>query len=261
MKFEELLGIDGDAVVPPAGWANQWGGTYGGYVAATMLHAFERVIPPEHSISVSQIGFVRLLQPDTEATLSTEVHRSGSTATSLTGRLEQDGETAAVAMAWAAASVEQPSRTDAAPPAVGPPGDYERSRTGDARNSFVDRDFEMRTVPTSEDTTRWVHWIRLTRLEIADDETWPAAAVALVADVVGAGPHRAASLTLGAAHATLALDLTIHITVPPVGPWLLAVMHNVALARGRAVGRGELYDERGTFAASITQQALVRAVR
>jgi acyl-CoA thioesterase len=39
------------------------------------------------------------------------------------------------------------------------------------------------------------------------------------------------------------------------------VFDNVALDRGRVIGRGELYDERGRFVASVTQQSLVRPFR
>src|SRR5262249_57784201 len=48
MTIEELLGIDGDVVRLPDGWGNQWGTTYGGYMAAILLHAFERRRPPGH---------------------------------------------------------------------------------------------------------------------------------------------------------------------------------------------------------------------
>jgi acyl-CoA thioesterase len=261
MTVEELLGIDGDVVHPTEGWGNEWGSTYGGYVAAVLLHAFERRIPPAHSISVAQVGFVQPLRPASEGRLSVEVHRSGSAATALTGRIEQGGATAAVGMAWAAASIEQPSRIDVARPPVRSPHDYERQPDGGAASAFVHREFDMRPVPTPADEVRWLQWIRLTRLQIADDEPWPAAAVALVADMVGAGPYRAMSLTLDKRHASLALDLTIHLAAAPRGPWLLGVFDNVALVGGRAIGRGELYDEGGTFAASITQQSLVRPMR
>lgn len=261
MTIEELLGIDGDVLLPAEGWENQWGVTYGGYVAAVLLHAFERRIPSEHSISMAQVSFVQPLRPESDGRLSVEVHRSGSAATALTGRIEQAGATAAVGTAWAAASIEQPSRTDVARPPVGSPADYDRHTSGESRSSFIDRDFDLRVVPTPDDATRWLQWIKLTRLEIADEAPWPAAAVGLVADMVGAGPYRAMSLTLGGPHASLALDLTIHLATPPLGPWILAVFDNVALAWGRAIGRGELYDERGAFAGSVTQQSLVRPIR
>jgi acyl-CoA thioesterase len=259
--IEQLLGIDGAAVYPSRGWGNRWGSTYGGYVAAILLAAFERRIPPEHSISMAQVGFVHPLQTELTGRLSTEVHRSGSAATALTGHVEQDGTAAAVGMAWAAASIEQPSRTDVVAPQVDAPQTYARQLRGDDRDSFVDREFDLRPVATPDDGTLWVQWIRLNRLQIAHGEPWPASAVGLVADMVGAGPFRAAALTLGNSHATLALDLTLHLAALPVGPWVLGVFHNVALAGGRGIGRGELYDESGTFVASITQQSLVRPIR
>ncbi len=261
MTIEELLGIDGDVVRPPEGWGNQWGTTYGGYVAALLLHAFERATPPEHSLSVSQVGFVRALRSESEAPLSVEVHRSGRTATALTGRIEQDGATAAVGVAWASRLVDQPSRFDVSAPEVGPPEQYAQRTHHDVRDAFVGREFDMRPVPTPEDQTVSYQWIRLTRVDITDDEPWPAGALGLVADMVGAGPYSATLLTLGRPHATLALDLTIHLTEAPRGPWVLGVFHNVAFAHGRSIGRGELYDESGTFAASVTQQSLVRPIR
>jgi acyl-CoA thioesterase len=261
MTIEELLGIDGDVVRLPDGWGNQWGTVYGGYMAAILLHAFEHRCPPGHALSVAQVAFVRALHARTEGRLSVEVHRSGRTATSLSGRVEQDGETAAVGMAWATTSVEQPARVDVPAPPVGPPEQYERRLLASARDRFVDRDFDMRTVSSPDGTTHWVQWARLTRVEIAEGETWPAAALGLVGDMVGAGPFRATQLTLDSPHATLALDLTIHLGETPRGPWVLGVFDNVALVHGRAIGQGLLYDRAGRFAAKVTQQSVVRPLR
>jgi acyl-CoA thioesterase len=261
MTIEELLGVDGDVVRMPEGWGNQWGTTFGGYMAAVQLHALERAVPREHSLSVAQVAFVRPLHRESDARFAVEVHRSGRTATAVTGRIEQDGETAAVGMAWATAPVDQPSRVEVSPPRVGPPEEYERNPHNDERDSFIDREFDMRPVPTPEGETLSVLWVRLTRLEIAADEPWPAGALGLIGDMVGAGPYRATKLTLDSPHSTLALDLTIHLGATPRGPWLLGVFDNVALVNGRATGRGEFYDQAGAFVANVTQQSVVRPLR
>jgi acyl-CoA thioesterase len=261
MTIEELLGIEGDVVRPAAGWGNQWGSTFGGYVAGVLMHALERAMPAGQSLTTAQINFVQPLRTEAEGRLSVEAHRTGRTATSLSVRVDQESGAAAVALGWSSVAIEQPSRVDAPRHEVGPPGDYEerRSVAGDAPSpSFVERDFDLRTVPTSDDTPLTLQWMRLRRLELGEDEPWPSAAVGLVADMVGAGQHYAVVLALGTAHALLSLDLTIRLTTVPRGPWLLGVFDNVALAHGRVIGRGELYDLNGMFVGSVTQLSLVR---
>ena len=125
----------------------------------------------------------------------------------------------------------------------------------------MEREFDLRTVPTPDDGTLAIQWMRLTRLDLAEDEPWPAAALGLICDMVGAGPYRATLLALGTEHATLALDLTLHIATALRGPWALGVFENIAMTGGRVTGQGELFDERGGFVARITQQMLVRPIR
>jgi len=168
---------------------------------------------------------------------------------------------AALASGWASADAEQPARVDVVRPRVGPPDDYEPREPGDDSVRFVGRDFELRPVPGDEAATFAAQWMRLKRVPVGADEPWPAAALGLVADMVGAGQFRAVRLALGEPHALLSLDLTIHLVAPARGPWLLGAFDNVALDRGRVVGRGELYDESGRFLASVTQQSLVRRFR
>jgi acyl-CoA thioesterase len=269
VTIEELLGIDGDVVRPPAGWSNGWGSTFGGYVAGVLMYALDREVPEGQSMTTAQLGFVEPLRMEPEGRLSVEVHRIGRSASSLSGRVEQDGATTSVALGWSSVAIEQPSRIDVTQYHVGPPTDYEPRRLTSSegvepganeqdRLHFVERDFDTRPVPTPEDGTLHLQWMRLKRLELGEDEPWPAAAIGLVADMVGAGQFRAAQLELGEPHALLSLDLTIHLAAVPHGPWLLGVFHNVALANGRAIGRGELYDQSGTFAAGVTQLSLVR---
>jgi acyl-CoA thioesterase-2 len=260
VTLEELLGIDGDRVVPGEGWGNQWGATFGGYVAGVALHALERAAPPEQVLSVAHVVFVQPLRTH-EARLEVEIHRSGGSATSLGVRLQQDGAPAALATAWTSAEIAQGGRVDVPRPEAGPPAEYEPRLAEDDQVGFVDREFEIRPVPTSADGTAALQWMRLTRVEIGDDDPWPAAALGIVADMVGAGQFRAARLALGEPHALLSLDLTLHLVDRARGPWLLGAFDNVALGNGRVVGRGELYDERGAFVASVTQQSLVRPFR
>jgi acyl-CoA thioesterase len=124
VTIEEVLGIDGDAVVPGAGWGNQWGAIFGGYVAGVVMHALERAVPPQQSLSAVNVAFLRPLLTHA-ARLSAETHRRGRTATALGARLEQDGEPVAVATAWASADDEQPVRVDVVRPDVRPPHAYE----------------------------------------------------------------------------------------------------------------------------------------
>jgi len=260
MTIDELLGVDGDVVRPAAGWGNQWGSTFGGYVAGVLLHALERALPDGQSLTTVHINFVQPLRTDVEGRMPVDVHRIGRTASSLGVRVEQDTGIAAIALGWSSVEIDQPSRIDASQHDVRPPDAYEPSRpAGDSPSpSFVEREFDMRTVTRAEDSPLTLQWMRLKRLELSEDDPWPAGAIGLVADMVGAGQHYAAVLALGSVHALLSLDLTIRLTSVPRGPWVLGVFDNVALARGRAIGRGELYDERGTFVAGITQLSLIR---
>jgi acyl-CoA thioesterase-2 len=261
MTVEELLGIEGDVVSPSAGWGNQWGSTFGGYVAAVLMHALERAVPEGQSLTTAQLGFVQPLRTEPTGRLTVDVIRNGRTATSLSGRVEQNGSTAAVALGWSSVEIDQPSRVDATRHEVRPPEEYEervRDDTGDEALAFVGRDFDMRTVPTPNDGTLALQWMRLRRLELGEDDPWPAAGIGLVADMVGAGQFRAAMLALGTEHALLSLDLTVHLAAVPRGPWVLGVFDSVGLQHGRAIGRGELYDRSGTLVASITQLSLIR---
>jgi acyl-CoA thioesterase len=261
VTIEELLGIDGDALRPPPGWTNGWGATFGGYVAAVLLHALERAMPAGQAIATAQVSFVQPLRAEPDAHLAVAVHRSGRSATSASASLVQDGMTVAVATGWATALIDQPARLDIAAPEAGPPAEYAPGAGGDAALTFVDRDFDMRVVPTGAGEPHTVQWMRLKRLDLSDGAPWPAGAVGLVADMVGAGPYHAAVLATGAVHHVLALDLTIHLAGAPRGPWVLGDFDNVSLVRGRAIGRGDLFDADGTFVARITQQSLVRPVR
>jgi acyl-CoA thioesterase-2 len=258
VTIEEVLGIDGAVVRPGDGWGNQWGATFGGYVAGVVMHALERAAPDGQLLSVAGVSFVQPLRTH-EARVAVDVVRGGRTATSLTARLEQDGATVAVATGWTSTDAKQPQRVDVVRPHVGPPEQYEPRRWRDDTVHFVDRDFEIRPVTT--DGVRTVEWLRLRRVEIGAADAWPAGALGVVADMVGAGQFRAAHAALGERHALLSLDLAVHAVAPARGPWLLGDFDNVALAHGRVIGRGELYDERGEFVASVTQQSLVRPFR
>jgi acyl-CoA thioesterase len=260
VTIDELLGVEGDVVRPAAGWGNQWGSTFGGYVTGVLMHALERELPDGQSLTTAQINFVQPLRTEADARLSVDVHRIGRTASSLGVRVEQDSGLAATALGWSSVEIEQASRIDAPRYDVRPPDEYEPSASaGDSPSlTFVERDFDMRTVTRDDDSPLTLQWMRLSRLELGEDDPWPAGAIGLVADMVGAGQHYAAVLALGSVHALLSLDLTVRLTSVPRGPWVLGVFDNVALANGRAIGRGELYDERGTFVAGVTQLSLIR---
>jgi acyl-CoA thioesterase len=229
-------------------------------VAALALHALERAAPAGQTLSLAAVSFVQPLRV-AEARLAVDVYRSGKTATALGVRLEQGGGPAAVATGWASAAADTGARVDVRRPTVGGPEAYEPRTAGDTTVPFVDRELELRPVPTPDEGTAAAQWMRLTRVEIAGGEPWPAAAVAVVADMVGAGQYRAAHLLRDVPQVLLSLDLTLHLVDQARGPWLLAEFDNVALDRGRAVGRGELWSEDGRFVASVTQQSLVRPSR
>jgi acyl-CoA thioesterase len=261
LTIEELLGIDGDDVLPEAAWRNQWGAAFGGYVAAVLMNALEAKTPAAHSLSVAHIGFLQPLRAQSPARVSVDVHRSGNSATAMTARIKQAESVVAVATGWALADVEHPAIIDAPAPPAPAPTELARDAVGSAENPFVERDFDMRTVPTPEDPARWLHWVMLRRLGIADDAAWPLAALGLIADMLGGAPYRSMASQLTGAYATIALDLTVHIAAAPRGPWALGAYDSVAVVNGRAIGRGLIYDATGRFAASITQQSLVRPRR
>ncbi len=252
-----LLGVEGDRVRVPDGWDNLWGGTYGGYVAAALVHAFESRTPPGMELAGAHVSFPRPLQPGRDAGLLVETHHQGASAAAFSGRLTQEGETQAVGIAWATRHDDLPSLVDVSCPVVGPPESY-ATRLGGPRHTFFERDLEVRQVESRDDSRTVLQWMRLPSLEMGDEDTWSVAGLALVADMIGAGQVRATRHAIGDAYGAISLDLSVQVAAPGRGAWLLGVFDNLALDSGRTIGRGFLYDQSGTLIAVLTQQSLVR---
>jgi acyl-CoA thioesterase-2 len=248
-------------VSPSTLWTNNWGAAYGGYVAGLVIHALEAGTPVGQQLTVVQLSFLRKLAVDRPAQLRCSVLHAGSSATAMQGALEQDGQSVAVALGRSTVTIDQPSSLKPAPAGVPAPENCERRRPSGRGSAFLETEFDLREVPTPAMGTTDIQWTRLPRLGLGPHEAWPAAALALVADMAGAGTYRAIREATGVPHAQLALDLTLHITDQLCGPWALSVASHSALAGGRGVGHADIYDARGRLVASATQSALVRPFR
>jgi acyl-CoA thioesterase len=260
MRVDRLLGIDGDELRVPPGWDNAWGGLYGGYVAAVMVNAIERHTPLGQSFAGAHVTFARPMQATAPARIEVENHHGGASAAAFSGRLRQDDETRAAMVGWTTAhAFDQPTLAAVTFPDVPPPESLTRS-TGNPRSPFLVRDFDVRPIPTSSTKAVAMQWMRVTTMEL-DEGAWPASGLTLVADLIGAAHHKAARITHGTDHGAIALDLSIQISAPALGEWVLGVFETVTLGAGRAVGRGVLFDQHGTIAANLTQQSLVRQLR
>jgi hypothetical protein len=264
VRIDQLLGITEGTVAPPQGWGNPWGITYGGFVAAAVVNGLERVAPPDQPLSGATLQFARPLMAGVHATIASELVYKGRTASGLSASLEQGGELKAAGSGWATATLDEGRPALGAPSGIGDPDDYvpegEPPSEG-AGNDGVRRHLDVRPVPTEAGSGIALQWMRLAALQQSEDEPWSPSAIALVADMVGVGQHRAVQRLKGPGYSTVALDLTIHIGSGSRGEWLLGVFGCDIVTEGRTVGNGRLFDRYGVLAASLTQLSLVRKYR
>ena len=261
MEVDEVLGIQRQAVSPPAIWRNLWDAAYGGYVAAVMVRGLERCTLPRQPIVGAHVAFVRPLRVSLSATLTAEVHRTGRSTCSVSGQLVQNGAVAALGTGWARAPGDGPTRVDVVCPEVAEPEDYELAQRDPESGAFVGVDLDLRPVPTPADTTLALQWMRLARIAVGQTSPWPVPALALAADLVGMGQYRAVQLAMGDGFGTIAVDLTLHVVADAQSAWLLGAYENVALGSDRTIGRGFLFDERRQLVAKVVQQSLIRRVQ
>jgi acyl-CoA thioesterase len=264
MTIEELLGIDGDIVRQRADWHNTWGATFGGYVAGVLVHAIDRSTPTGQSLATVHVSFVEAMKHGPPARVEVEVHRRGRNASAFVARLEQAGAVVATASAWTTTEIDQASRIETHRPLVDRPGAYATRKMSGDRLEFIDREFDLRPVSPASNVdaeTVTLQWMRLRRLSLADGEPLPAAVVAMFADMAGAGAYRAIQLELEGPHVMLATGVSMHLFGVPRGPWILGAFRHQVMMGGRAIGGGELYCQDDGFMASVSQTALVRAMR
>jgi acyl-CoA thioesterase len=125
------VSFDGDTALEPAGdgaWtgaiAEGWEtprGPLGGYVMALVVRGFELAVGQDERQARSvTMHFLRAPKPGA-VTVRVRVERAGRSLTSLSGRLEQDGELVGMALAAYARAWPGPLLTDAPMPAVDPP--------------------------------------------------------------------------------------------------------------------------------------------
>lgn len=264
--LDSLLGLqptaDGVALAPPGEWRNQWGAIFGGYVAAAAFRALELHAPEGQEPTAVHVDFLTRMR-DAPASIGLDRGRTGDSASHATATMRQDGAPVSIATGWyTEPRPSHPGRFEMAAPPAGDPEGYEPVRPeSEERLAFVGREFDIRPIPraATEGPFRVDQWIRLRALEAGG--ALPAAAVAMVADMVGRGQYDLARLHFGRRRLLLSLDLTIHLVDVAQGPWLLLSSEGIALEQGRAVGRGAVFDSRRRYVGSIGQQSLIREFR
>lgn len=264
--LDSLLGLEptaeGVALAPPGEWRNQWGAIFGGYVAAAALRALELHAPEGQEPTAIHVDFLTRMR-DAPASIGLDRGRTGESASHATATMRQDGAPISIATGWyTEPRPSRPGRFEMVAPPVADPEGYEALLPGsEERLAFVGREFDIRPIPrlATEEPFRVDQWIRLRALDA--DETLPAAAVAMVADMVGRGQYDLAHMHFGRRQLLLSLDLTIHLVGAAQGPWLLLSSEGIALEQGRAIGRGTIFDSRRRYVGSIGQQSLIREFR
>ena len=262
------MGLDEDTALEPAGEDGTWAGDLaagwetprgplGGYVMAIVLRALElRVADPERQPRSVTMHFLRVPQPG-KVTIRTAVERTGRSLTSVTGRLEQDGELLGVAMGAYSKPWESPLLADAPMPEVqGPDGRrpaQEQFRDAEAP-AFLQR-LTMQHRFGDPPFSRSEHAEVGGWLGLREERPLDSLAVAVLADAW----FPAAWPRLSALAPAPTIDLTIHFRVPlPLPDGLLLARFQSRLVRdGFFDEDGTLWTPDGTLVAQSRQLALL----
>jgi acyl-CoA thioesterase len=232
-------------------------GANGGYLASVLLRALtERVGEPERAARSLTVHYVR---PPAEGPveIEMEVVRSGRSLATLTARLTQGGEVAA--LATAAFSKPRPSLEfhDASMPPVPGPDDTAPSSWPEPLLPPVARRFEYRPVSSEamfagEPRAEVGAWLRLREPRPVD-----AVLLATVADALAPAVFPKADRPVTAT----TVDLTVHFRAPaqaePYDGWCLATFRSTVAVDGFVEEDGEVWTPSGRLVAHSRQLALV----
>jgi acyl-CoA thioesterase len=232
-------------------------GANGGYLASVLLRALtERVGDPSRAARSLTVHYVRPPAAG-PVDIETEVVRQGRSLATLTARLRQGGEVAA--LATAAFSVSRPSLEfhDAAMPSVPTPDDTAPSRWPEEMLPPIARRFAYRPVSSEamfagEDRAEVGAWVRLREPRPLD-----AVLLATVADALAPAVFPKADRPVSAT----TIDLTVHFRAPAHGEpddgWCLATFRSTVAVDGFVEEDGEIWSPSGRLVAHSRQLALV----
>ena len=229
-------------------------GPNGGLLAAQAVRAMEALVPgPERAPRSLTIHYLEAPAAGPIEIAGT-IERSGSSASAVSLRFEQDGRPKALALgvlaAWRGGGFEH---LDAAPPAIPPAAELPEMRreTTPEAPAFVDN-YDYRWAVEGEGA-RVGGWIRVP----GGDRPVDAVAVAGFSDAF----PPAVFPVLGRVAAAPTIDLTIHFRAPlaDVGAgWVAGAFASRRTAGGYFEEDGELWSEGGVLLAQSRQLAMLR---
>jgi acyl-CoA thioesterase len=232
-------------------------GPLGGYVMALMLRAMELAVADPRRMARSLT--MHFLRPPAAGpvALQTTIERAGRSLSSVSGRLEQEGELMGIAIGAFSTPWESPLLDDAEMPAVAPPDGRVTTRRGipdAAPPPFLDRMVFQRRFGSElfsgADHAEVGGWLGL-----REERPIDAAALAILCDAWFPAPWTRLR-TLAPAPT---VDLTIHFRAPlPVDDGLLLGRFRTRLVRdGFFEEDGELWASDGTLVAQSRQLGLL----
>jgi acyl-CoA thioesterase len=227
-------------------------GPFGGYVAALLTRALLLAVddPARRPRSLT----VHYVAPPAAGAVevTAAVERLGRSATTVSLRMEQDGEPVAVAIGSCATWREgEPEWSEAPMPEAPPPEDCPLLERRERMPPFHER-FEIRWVGGERGTARNVAWLRPDPPRVLDH---------LALTALSDGWMPAGFTKLGRIFGAPTLDLTIHFRAPiaPHCEWVLADYRSRFSIGGVWEEDGELWGSDGTLLAQSRQLALIRA--
>jgi acyl-coenzyme A thioesterase PaaI-like protein len=262
------LSFDSDTALEPAGEAGVWEGTVaegwdtprgplGGYVMAIVMRGLELAVDDADRQARSvTMHFLRAPKAG-PVTVRAQVERTGRSLTSVSGRLEQDGETLGLVLGayskpWASPLLDDSPMPQVAPPE--PPDAPQENLSGRRRPNFVERlvmQHRFGEPPfTGADHGEAGGW-----LGVRGESSIDALAIAVIADAWFPAPWP----RLIALAPAPTIDLTIHFRSPlPVEADLLLGRFTSRLVRdGFFEEDGELWAPDGTLVAQSRQLGLL----
>jgi acyl-CoA thioesterase len=230
-------------------------GPHGGFLAALMLRALKNTIDdPSRQIRSLTVHFIArpALGP---VEVTTSIERVGKSRTSASARLDQDGETKAIALAAFSSAWESIEWAEITIPTVAPSADVDTLPVTDGLTPRFFENFDARPVIgdwpfTGATKALSGGWIRLSEPRALDD-----LAVAVFADAW----MPSVFVRLDRPMTVPTVDLTVHFraTLPPpeANPedFVLVVFRSETAADGFFVEDGEIWSPRGTLIAQARQ--------
>lgn len=262
------MGLDSDTALDPGDREGVWEGAIaagwdtprgplGGYVMAILLRGFELAVgDPERQARSVTMHFMRVPEAG-PVTVSAEVEREGRSLSTVTGRIEQGGETLGIGIGAYSKPWEGPLLDDAPMPETAPANDPEAP--DDSRGTAEPPPFVARLIMrhrfgerpfSSAERGESGGWIGLREERPVD-----AIAIAVLADAWFPAPWP----RLKAFAPAPTIDLTIHFRspLPALGPLLLGRFNSDYVRDGFFEEDGRLWSPDGTLVAQSRQLGLL----